>query len=98
MAPAFDFSEYQEETTMTKLLFFSVLLVAAFATLAAPAFAQQKAAPTAGVYAQRDVCAGYEPGNPFSKQTSYWDWSAWRARGGWDARNDYKCISSHSVR
>lgn len=83
---------------MAKLSFVGVLSVAAFAALAAPAFAQQKAGPAARVYAQRDVCAGYEPGNPYSQQTDYWDWSAWRARGSWDARNDYKCIPSHRVR
>jgi hypothetical protein len=84
---------------MAKLSFFGVVAGAAFAALAVPAFAQQqKASPAANVYAQRDVCAGHEPGNPYSQQTDYWDWSAWRARGGWDARNDYKCIPSHGVK
>ena len=83
---------------MGKLSLFGVVAVTAFAVLAVPAFAQQRTGATANVYAQRDVCSGREPGNPYSQQTDYWDWSAWRARGGWDARNDYKCIPSHGVR
>jgi hypothetical protein len=29
-----------------------------------------------------------EPGNPYNKETDYTGWSAWRAGGGWDSRND----------
>jgi hypothetical protein len=29
-----------------------------------------------------------EPGNPYNPQTDYQTWSAWRALGAWDSRND----------
>jgi hypothetical protein len=29
-----------------------------------------------------------EPGNPYNPQTDYQTWSAWRALGAWDGRND----------
>jgi hypothetical protein len=29
-----------------------------------------------------------EPGNPYNEQTDYTGWSAWRALGAWDSRND----------
>jgi len=29
-----------------------------------------------------------EPGNPYNPQTDYETWSAWRALGAWDSRND----------
>jgi hypothetical protein len=29
-----------------------------------------------------------EPGNPYNEQTDYMGWSAWRALGAWDSRND----------
>jgi hypothetical protein len=29
-----------------------------------------------------------EPGNPINPQTDYQGWSAWRALGAWDSRND----------
>jgi hypothetical protein len=83
---------------MTKFSFFGVAAVAAYAALAVPAFAQQKAGPTANVYAQRDVCITQNRGNPYNKETDYWDWSAWRTRGGWDARNDFKCVPGHGAR
>jgi hypothetical protein len=31
---------------------------------------------------------GNQPGNPYNKDTDYTGWSAWRAEGGWDSRND----------
>ncbi|MGA2056645.1 MAG: hypothetical protein ABSG88_15185 [Bradyrhizobium sp.] len=76
---------------MTKLSLIGIAAVAVTAALAVPAVAQQKAGPALDVYAQRDTCGAREPGNPYDKQTDYWDWSAWRTRGGWDGRNDYKC-------
>lgn len=33
-------------------------------------------------------CQNREPGNPYDPQTDYTGWSAWRAEGGWDSRND----------
>jgi hypothetical protein len=97
MAPAFGLEDdqktiLQEETIMTKLGFLGVAAVAATAALATPAFAQQKAGSVSDVYAQRDTCGSREPGNPYDKQTEYWDWSAWRTRGGWDSRNDSRCV------
>jgi hypothetical protein len=29
-----------------------------------------------------------EPGNPYNPDTDYMAWSAWRASGAWDSRND----------
>jgi uncharacterized protein YycO len=29
-----------------------------------------------------------EPGNPYNPQADYQAWSAWRALGAWDSRND----------
>ena len=29
-----------------------------------------------------------EPGNPYNEQTDYMGWSAFRALGAWDSRND----------
>jgi hypothetical protein len=29
-----------------------------------------------------------EPGNPYNEETDYMGWSAWRALGAWDSRND----------
>jgi hypothetical protein len=82
---------------MPRLSTFSVAAVAAYAALAVPVFAQQ-ADPAAKVYAQRDVCSSRSAGNPYSQQTDYWDWSAWRGRGGWDARNDYRCVPRREAR
>jgi len=33
-------------------------------------------------------CQNREPGNPYNMQTDYIGWSAWRASGAWDSRND----------
>ena len=49
-------------------------------------------------YAQTDSCADHEPGNPYSKDTDYMAWSAWRVRGGWDASNDYNCLPGRMSR
>ena len=46
--------------------------------------------------AQYDACPGHEPGNPYTKEEDYMAWSGWRARGGWDDRNDFNCVrASH---
>jgi hypothetical protein len=29
-----------------------------------------------------------EPGNPYDERTDFEQWSAWRASGAWDGRND----------
>ena len=33
-------------------------------------------------------CQNREPGNPYNMQNDYIAWSAWRASGAWDSRND----------
>jgi hypothetical protein len=33
-------------------------------------------------------CQYREPGNPYDERTDFEGWSAWRAGGGWDSRND----------
>jgi hypothetical protein len=84
--------------TTTKLSLISIAAVAACTAFAAPAFAQHRAAHPADAYAQASACVGQEPGNPYNKQTDFWGWSAWRDRGGWDARNDYGCTSGSMTR
>jgi hypothetical protein len=74
---------------MTKLSLLGVAAIAACTAFAVPASAQHRASLNA--YDQAGTCAGYDPGNPYNKETDYLDWSAWRARGGWDPRNDFKC-------
>jgi hypothetical protein len=80
---------------MTKLSLFGVAVVAACTAFAVPAFAQHRANPSLNAYAQTGSCAGYEPGNPYNRDTDFLSWSAWRVRGGWDDRNDYKCTPTH---
>jgi hypothetical protein len=79
---------------MTKLSLLGVAVVAACTAFAVPAFAQHRVHVT-DAYAQTGTCAGYEPGNPYNRATDYIEWSSWRARGGWDDRNDYKCTATH---
>jgi hypothetical protein len=60
-----------------------------------------RVAPSAGSQQFRDAnnslvnqprvitdCQYREPGNPYDERTDYAAWSAWRADGGWDSRND----------
>jgi hypothetical protein len=35
-----------------------------------------------------------EPGNPYNPDTDYQAWSAWRALGAWDSRNDCR-LATH---
>jgi hypothetical protein len=81
---------------MTKLSLLGVAAVVACTAFAVPAFAQHRATHTADAYAQAGSCAGYEPGNPYNRDTDYLGWSAWRARGGWDDRSS--CAPSHMTR
>jgi hypothetical protein len=61
------------------------------ATLAGPAMAQHVVAyPAYDV--QSGTCLNREAGNPYSKDEDYMAWSAWRARGGWDDHNDWRCL------
>ena len=76
----------------------AVLLVAGSAAQAAPAFARHvwKAPATSNdifrdAYGSAEGASGQcseEPGNPYNPQTDYMAWSAWRAHGAWDSRND----------
>ena len=80
---------------MTKLALLGVAAVAVSTMLAAPAFAQSRPTHAVNAYAQAGFCAGYEPGNPYNRETDYMGWSAWRVRGGWDATNDFRCAPTH---
>ena len=85
---------------MTRLSLIGIAAVAVTTAFAAPAFAQHKATHIANAYAQNayaqaGACGYQEPGNPWSKSEDYMAWSAWRARGGWDDRNDFNCAPVH---
>jgi hypothetical protein len=85
---------------MTKLSLLGAVAILACAATAAPATAQHRATHIAANPAtEGDWCANREPGNPYTKEEDYMAWSAWRARGSWDDRNDFKCVPrrlSHS--
>ena len=85
---------------MTKLSLLGIAAVAAYAALTVPTFAQTRAAPhmTAAVNDYAGTCPGHEAGNPYDPNTDYLAWSAWRARGGWDDRNDFNCGPSRMHR
>jgi hypothetical protein len=72
---------------MRKLSFFGAALALSFA-LAGPA-----AAKPAGIdhRAQNAACDPRDPGNPYSRKYEFGEWTNFRARGGWDARNDWTC-------
>jgi hypothetical protein len=81
---------------MTKLpLLCTAALVVSY-MLAGPAFAAHRTTQPVAVQTQSDWCPGREPGNPYTKQEDYLAWSAWRARGGWDDRNDFNCVPLHA--
>lgn len=80
---------------MTKLALLGVAVVASYATLATPVFAQHR---PAGVYAGGDWCANREPGNPYTKEEDYIAWSSWRSRGSWDDHNDFNCAPARLIR
>jgi hypothetical protein len=83
---------------MAKISFFGVAATTACVLLAVPALGQQRTDPAIKVSAQRVACAPHNMGNPYNRETDYWDWSAWQARGGWDARNDFKCTPNGTGR
>ncbi|MGO8911371.1 MAG: hypothetical protein ACLQDM_18905 [Bradyrhizobium sp.] len=74
---------------MKRLILLATAVVLSSA-LAAPAMAQHRVFHPE-TYAQNGYCAHHEPGNPYTKEEDYMAWSGWRARGGWDDRNDWKC-------
>ena len=57
--------------------------------LAGPAMAQHVTSHPH--YPARSNCEYREPGNPYTPQSDYMAWSAWRARGGWDSSGDDAC-------
>ena len=89
---ALNFSFYEKENPMTKFIFLGVAAVL-FAALAGPATAQHIVAQPA-YDVQSGTCLNREPGNPYSKDEDYMAWSAWRARGGWDDHNDWRCLQN----
>jgi hypothetical protein len=92
MGLAVSFSFYEKENPMTKSIFLGVAVILSSAP-AGPAMAQHIVAHP--VYdAQSGTCLNREPGNPYSKDEDYMAWSAWRARGGWDDHNDWRCLQS----
>jgi hypothetical protein len=71
---------------------FRLICAAAVLVLAGPVMAQ--AAPAShknSNHAQNVACDPRDPGNPYSKKYDYLTWSAYRRKGGWDARADYTC-------
>ena len=78
---------------MTKLALLCAVAAVVSVTLAGPAFAAPRVIPSVNPYTEGDWCPGREPGNPYTKEEDYMAWSAWRARGGWDDRNDFNCPS-----
>jgi hypothetical protein len=61
--------------------------------LAGPAMAQRLVAHPA----QSTYCATREAGNPYSEQSDFQAWSAWRSRGGWDSRGDDACLRNPAI-
>ena len=81
------------KTTIMSAL--GVLLIAGSVAQVTPAFArnQAPAASFRNAYNSADHAAPFcstEPGNPYNPQTDYQTWSAWRALGAWDSRNDWQ--------
>jgi hypothetical protein len=77
---------------MTKLTLLGAAVIVAISTLAVPAMAKHRVTHAVNPYTEGDWCPGREPGNPFTKEEDYMAWSAWRARGSWDDRNDFNCV------
>jgi hypothetical protein len=75
-----------------------VLLIASAAAQIAPASARYiHRAPAASSETFRNAYdsangtahwCSKDPGNPYNPDTDYQGWSAWRALGAWDSRND----------
>jgi hypothetical protein len=76
---------------MTKLTLLAAAFIVASATLAGTATAQHRVSHPLDAYAQTGACPDHDAGNPYTKAEDYLAWSGWRARGGWDDRNDWNC-------
>jgi hypothetical protein len=81
---------------MTKLKLLGAAVVLSSA-LTGPAMAQHTVSHPDS-YAQSGYCPGHEAGNPYTKEEDYIAWSGWRARGGWDDRNDGNCVHNSHLR
>jgi hypothetical protein len=68
-----------------------ILSAAMVLAMAAPSMARQAQPAPVPRPAISTYCATIEPGNPFSKVYDYMAWSAWRAKGDWDARGSNAC-------
>jgi hypothetical protein len=73
----------------------AVLLIAGSMAQVTPAFARHDAPASSRTFRNAlDSDNGTahwcstEPGNPYNPATDYQTWSAWRAIGAWDSRND----------
>jgi hypothetical protein len=75
---------------MTKLRFSSTALALSFA-LAGPAMATHAGKHPLVAHAANTACDPRDPGNPYSRKYEFSEWTNFRARGGWDARNDWTC-------
>lgn len=82
---------------MTKLALLGAAAVLS-SVLAGPAMAQHVMVHPESSVAETGFCPGREPGNPYTRQEDYMAWSAWRARGGWDDRNDLNCLHGSQMR
>jgi hypothetical protein len=86
------------EITMRKTIIsaLGVLLIAGSAALIASASArpvhraasEQFRDSSNSVDGSATTFCSREPGNPYNPDTDYMGWSAWRAHGAWDSRND----------
>jgi hypothetical protein len=79
------------EERMTKLALLGAAAVLT-SVLAGPAMAQHAVAHPGSYIEETGTCPGREAGNPYTPQEDYMAWSGWRARGGWDDRNDLNCL------
>ena len=80
---------------MTKLTLLGAAAILS-SVLAGPAMAQHAVAHPGYYVEETGTCPGHEAGNPYTKEEDYIAWSGWRARGGWDDRNDWKCTPIRS--
>jgi hypothetical protein len=78
---------------MRKLGFFGAALALSFALIgpATAKYAGRHAIADPDRRAQNAACDPRDPGNPYSRKYEFAEWTSFRARGGWDARNDYTC-------
>jgi hypothetical protein len=82
---------------MTKFTLIGAVVVVVASALTGPAMAQNTVSHP-GSYAHSGVCPGHEAGNPYTREEDYMAWSGWRARGGWDDRNDVNCVQTSRLR